>query len=112
MRKEARRFALMVAAAATVAMVLFPPFSVSTMTGGGVEYGFLLSGPPSVRQAVEAAAAIGGREGQDMARDMVQFSLDAARLLLQLGLLWTLLLAALKTVLKPASRDATGPAAE
>ena len=104
MVSNARRLALYVAIGATVLMVLFPPFSISTWGGSATQYGFIFTGPPSVGQAMGAATAFGGKQGQDMMRDMVHYSPDIVRLLIQFVVVWGGYLAAANTVLRPAVR--------
>ena len=110
MASNARRFAFYVAIGATVVMILFPPFSISTWGGSATEYGFIFTGPSGVGQAMGAAGAIGGKQGQDMMRDMVHYSPDFVRLLIQLVVVWATYLAAAKTVLRPTTRPMNGQA--
>ena len=96
MTTQFRRFAFYLAIALTVLMVMFPPFVVA---GQLVEYGFVLSGPPTAQQAAATAAMFGGAQ---MAHEMVPYSLDVVRLLVQLILLWGFYVAAARTVMKAA----------
>jgi len=99
MKTQFRRFAIYVAVAVTLLMVLFPPFVVA---GHVVEYGFVLSGPPTAQQAAATADMFGGGQMTQMAHNMVPYSLDVVRLLIQLVVLWGLYFAAARTVMKPA----------
>jgi hypothetical protein len=98
MQRQWSRLALYAAIGITVVMLLFPPFIINN---GPVEYGFLFSGPPSVRQAYSQMSALGGQAGRDMASGMIHYSVDAIRLVLQLAAVWIAWFALRKTVLKP-----------
>jgi len=98
-KTQFRQFALYLASVLTVLMVIFPPFVVA---GQLVEYGFLLSGPPTARRAAATVAMFGGAQMTQMAHDMVPYSIDVVRLLIQLVLLWGLYFAAARTVMKAA----------
>ncbi len=99
MKTQFRRFALYVAIAVALMMVLFPPFVVA---GQVVEYGFVLSGPPTAQQAAAMAASFGGGQMTQIVSNMVPYSVDIVRPLIQLVVLWGLYLAAAPTVMKAA----------
>jgi hypothetical protein len=99
MKTQLRRFALYAAIGVTILMVMFPPFVVA---GRLVEYGFVLSGPPTARQAAATAAMFGGGQMTQMAHDIMPYSIDVARLLIQLVVVWGTYFAAARTVMKAA----------
>ncbi len=100
MRDQWRRLLFLLAIGLTILLVSFPPFSVN---GGPDEYAFALSAPPSARQAYEAAWALGGQQGGDMVGEVIHYSIDVLRLLIQLAVVWSTYLALRQTVMKGAS---------
>ena len=97
-----RRLALLIALGLTGLIVLFPPFSVGMMGMSQVEYGFLFTGPASVRNANAAMQGLLGPQGASAQGGMLDVSLDAGRLLVQLVVVWALYLAVRMTVLRQA----------
>ncbi len=93
------RLSLYLAIGLTVNAIVFPPFIINN---GPVEYGFLLSGPPSVSQAMGQASFLGGAEGARMARGMIHYGIEFVRLILELGAIWGIYFALSRKVLKPA----------
>ncbi len=92
-----QRFCLYIAAGLTALALLFPPYAIDH---GADEYGFVFAGPPSVSQAVERMAAIGGQHGRDMAAELIPYRVDLVRLTLELAATWGVYLALRQTVLK------------
>jgi hypothetical protein len=89
MNQQIRRFALYMAIGLTIAAVLFPPFDIGGIGMGGDEYGLIFSGPPTGRQA---EALLGSK--------LIHYSIDIARLTLELAAIWGVYLALRLTILK------------
>lgn len=106
MPENSRKLCFHVAVGLTVLMIMFPPFTLSLggFRGGSFdEYGFLLSGPPTARQALGAAAAFGGADAVRMAGDAMPYRLDFVRLMIQVAVVWGVYVALKRTVLKRAA---------
>ncbi len=93
------RLSLYAATGLTLLAILFPPFSI---IGGLDEYGFILSGPPSVNAAIGQANAMFGTDAHRFT-DPIHFSIDFVRLFVELALIWGVYIALKRTVLKPAA---------
>ena len=91
------RLCLHTAIGLTLLALLFPPFG---MFGGYDEYGFILSGPPSFNAAASQANAMFGANASRLAGD-VHFSIDFARMFVELALIWGIYILLKRTVLKP-----------
>ncbi len=97
MQTQWTRLSFYIALGLTALAVLFPPF---TIMSGPDEYGFLLSGPPSVNAAVAQAHALMGSDAGMMTRH-IHYSIDVVRLVVELAVIWGAYIALKRTVLKP-----------
>ena len=96
MQTDARKLATYLVIVATLAILLFPPFDYGVDFGGSAtEYGFLLSGPPSLQGVLSAT----GEEGS-IARSMYHYTIDVPRIALELVVAWSTYAAVVTTVLK------------
>lgn len=106
MPENTRKLCFYIAIGLTALMIMFPPFTLSVGGFQGAafdEYGFLLSGPPTARQALGAAAAFGGADAVRMAGDAMPYRLDLVRLMIQVAVVWGFYVALIRTVLKRAA---------
>ena len=98
MQTQWTRLSFYIALGLTALAILFPPFSVMS---GPDEYGFLLSGPPSVNAAVAQAHALMGADA-GMMTSRIHYTIDFVRLIVELAVIWGAYIALKRTVLKPA----------
>ena len=99
MQTQWSRLSLYAAIGLTVLAILFPPFN---LIGGIDEYGFILSGPPSVNAALSQANAMFGADARRFT-GTVHVSIDFVRLVVELAVIWGIYFALKRTVLKPAA---------
>ncbi len=102
-----RKLAFCLALGLSVIIVLYPPFTICSFGASLVEYGFLFTGPATVRNAAGVAREMLGPQAGAAATGLT-YSLDIVRLLIELAVVWAIYVTLLRTVLRrpqPVSAD-------
>ena len=99
MLDNTRKLALYSVLGLSVIIVLYPPFVIRSFGASIVEYGFLFTGPATVRNAAGMAKEMFGPQAGATATGL-SYSLDIIRLFFELAVLWAIYLTLLRTVLR------------